>query len=227
MIKLIYCINRKPDLTDEQFFDYWKNVHGPIGARIPGLRRLVQSRRVNVAGDKPADFDGVAELWFDDEPALLAARESSEWKASSADEANFIDHKRVAYLVTEEHVIRERQFKATIPLLHVANAAAARQFYCDGLGFRLAFAHGPDETLADPCYMGLERDGAWLIASSFPGDGVAGGVCNVMVSNVDALHAEFLAKGVKIDLAPVNQTWGTREMYVRDADRNTVRFIQE
>jgi len=36
---------------------------------------------------------------------LLAARQSVEWKASSDDELNFIDHGKVAYFVTEEHVI--------------------------------------------------------------------------------------------------------------------------
>ena len=106
MIKLVYCIRKKPGLTDRQFFDYWKNVHGPIGARIPGLRRLVQSHRLTLAGDtRAADFDGMAELWFDDLEALLAARQSEEWKASTADEANFIDHGKVAYFLAEEHVI--------------------------------------------------------------------------------------------------------------------------
>jgi hypothetical protein len=47
----------------------------------------------------------MAELWFDDFEALLAARQSAEWKASTADEANFIDHNRVAYFLSEEHVI--------------------------------------------------------------------------------------------------------------------------
>jgi EthD domain len=47
----------------------------------------------------------MVELWFDDGEALLAARQSSEWKASSEDEANFIDHKKVAYFVSEEHMI--------------------------------------------------------------------------------------------------------------------------
>ena len=106
MIKVVYCITKKPGLLDEEFFHYWKNVHGPIGARIPHLRRLVQSHRLNVPGDqRQPDYDGVAELWFDDLEALLAARESAEWKASSADEANFIDHKKVAYFVSEEKVI--------------------------------------------------------------------------------------------------------------------------
>jgi len=70
-----------------------------------GTRRLVQNHRVAVEGDKGPDFDGVAELWFDDEQALMAARQSAEWKASTEDEANFIDHKRVAYVLTQEHVI--------------------------------------------------------------------------------------------------------------------------
>jgi uncharacterized protein (TIGR02118 family) len=106
MIKLVYCITKKPGLTDEQFFHYWKDIHGPIGARIAHVRRLVQSQRITIPGDaRPTDYDGVVELWFDDEAALLAARKSAEWKASSEDEANFIDHTRVAYLVTREHVI--------------------------------------------------------------------------------------------------------------------------
>jgi uncharacterized protein (TIGR02118 family) len=107
MLKLVYCISRKPGLSDEEFFHYWQHVHGPIGARIPHLRKLVQSHRVNVSGDRPPDFDGMAELWFDDVESLLAARQSPEWQQSTADEANFIDHARVAYFLSEEHTIVE------------------------------------------------------------------------------------------------------------------------
>jgi catechol 2,3-dioxygenase-like lactoylglutathione lyase family enzyme len=114
--------------------------------------------------------------------------------------------------------------KSAIPLLHVSNSAAAEQFFCDRLGFRLEFAHRGSSP--DPCYMGLSRDGVWLHLSSFSGDGVAGGVVNLMVDDVDALHAELKAKGVGIDTGPVDQTWGTREMYVKDTDGNCVRFIQ-
>lgn len=109
MVKLIYGITKKAGLSDEEFFRYWKQVHGPIGARIPGLRRLVQSHRITVPGDphRP-DFDGMAELWFDDAAALLAARQSPEWKASSEDEVNFIDHSKVAYFVSEEFIILDK-----------------------------------------------------------------------------------------------------------------------
>ena len=108
MIKLVYCIAKKPGLSDEEFFSYWREVHAPIGARIPGIRRFVQSRRISVPGDahRP-DYDGLAELWFDDAESLLRARQSPEWKASTEDEANFIDHSAVAYFVSEEDIVIE------------------------------------------------------------------------------------------------------------------------
>jgi len=109
MIKLVYCITKRPDLSDQAFFDYWKNIHGPIGARIPGLRRLVQSHTLSESGElRGPGFHGMAELWFDDLDALRAARQSPEWRASTADEAHFIDSTRVAIFVTEEHTIVER-----------------------------------------------------------------------------------------------------------------------
>ena len=109
LVKLVYCITKKSGLSDEEFFGYWENVHGPIGARIPRLRKLVQSHRLTVLGDQHRpDFDGMAELWFDDMEALLTARQSPEWKASTADEANFIDHDKVAYFVSEERVIWDK-----------------------------------------------------------------------------------------------------------------------
>jgi uncharacterized protein (TIGR02118 family) len=109
VVKLVYCISKKKSLTDAEFFQYWRNVHAPIGARIPGLRKLVQSHRITVSDDDyQADHDGVAELWFDDVESLLAARKTAEWSASTADEANFVDHTDVAYLVTEEHVIFDK-----------------------------------------------------------------------------------------------------------------------
>jgi|SRR5277367_3747170 len=109
MIKVVYCIIKKAGLTDEEFFRYWESVHGPIGARIPRLRKLVQSHRLTLPGDeRRPGYDGIAELWFDDMEALLAARQSPEWKASTDDEVNFVDHDRVAYFVSEERVILDK-----------------------------------------------------------------------------------------------------------------------
>jgi catechol 2,3-dioxygenase-like lactoylglutathione lyase family enzyme len=118
-------------------------------------------------------------------------------------------------------------FKSAIPVLRVSGAAAAESFYCALLGFERRFAYRSDDARADPCYMGLTRDGVWLHVSSFPGDGVPGGVVFLPVEDLDALHAEFVGKGVPIDTGPLYQTWGNREMYVKDPDGNSIRFIQE
>ena len=116
--------------------------------------------------------------------------------------------------------------KRAIPMLHVSQSVKAAQFYCDGLGFHERFVYRPDHPKQDPCYMGLERDGVRLHVSSFLGDGVPGGVATFIVDDLDALHAELVAKGVSLDFEPTLQSWGNREMYVTDMDRNSVRFIE-
>jgi catechol 2,3-dioxygenase-like lactoylglutathione lyase family enzyme len=118
-------------------------------------------------------------------------------------------------------------FKSAIPVLHVSSAAQAEEFYCEKLGFRQQFAYRVDEIRPDPCYMGLRRDGVELHVSSFSGDGAPGGVVFLLVDDVDLLHAELVAKSVPIALEPTDQSWGNREMYVKDSDGNSIRFVRE
>src|SRR5438270_12519647 len=101
MIKLVYCITRRRGMTLEEFSRYWREVHGPIGRRIPGLRRLVQSHPTRQPADlSPPPFDGMAELWFDDLAALEAARRSPEWRAASAAEARLMHGARAGPALT-------------------------------------------------------------------------------------------------------------------------------
>jgi uncharacterized glyoxalase superfamily protein PhnB len=97
-------------------------------------------------------------------------------------------------------------FKFAIPVLHVSSAATAEDFYCNQLGFSQTFAYRFDDSKPDPCYMGLTRDEVRLHVSSFAGD-------------------ELKARGVMIDLEPMDQSWGNREMYVHDPDGNSIRFV--
>jgi uncharacterized glyoxalase superfamily protein PhnB len=75
--------------------------------------------------------------------------------------------------------------------------------------------------------MGLRRDDACLHVSSFSGDGIPGSVVYLVVDDVDKLHDEFLQKSVNIDLKPTDQTWGNREMYLKDPDGNSIRFVRQ
>ncbi len=113
-----------------------------------------------------------------------------------------------------------------IPLMHVSSSKAAEDFYCAKLGFTKEWDYRPAAPALDPAYLGLQRDGVSLHLSSFSGDGVAGGVAAFYVRDVDALFTEFTSRGVTIQLEPYDQSWGNREMYVRDADGNSLRFIQ-
>jgi hypothetical protein len=80
-----------------------------------------------------------------------------------------------------------------------------KSFYCERLGFEQSFAYRPFGG-ADPCYMGLTRDGVEVHVSSFSGDGVAGGVVFLGVEDVDPLHEELKGKGVVIDMKPTDQS---------------------
>jgi len=117
-------------------------------------------------------------------------------------------------------------FRLSIPVIHVASITVAEAFYCEKLGFRKEFKNQAQPEQSDPCYMGLVRDAAYLHVSSFSGDSVAGAAINLIVDDVDRLHRELQQQGVEIAMEPTDQTWGNREMYVRDPDGNCLRFLQ-
>lgn len=113
-----------------------------------------------------------------------------------------------------------------IPLMHVTSSVAAEDFYCGRLGFTKDWEYRSAAPDPDPGYLGLSRDGVMLHVSSFSGDGVSGAVATFHVRDVDALFTEFSTKDFPIELPPHDQTWGNREMYLRDPDGNSLRFIQ-
>ena len=115
--------------------------------------------------------------------------------------------------------------KLAIPLLHVSDSTSAENFYCNQLGFSVTFTYRPFDGM-DPCYLGIIRDNIQIHLSSFPEDGLPGNAVGLIVDDVDSLYKEFQSKDVKIDLPPTDQSWGNREMYVKDADKNSIRFIQ-
>jgi uncharacterized glyoxalase superfamily protein PhnB len=117
-------------------------------------------------------------------------------------------------------------FQTAIPVVQVSGSLAAQEFYCKGLGFTLVSCWRPDQTIDDPCYMTLARDGAQLHVHSFQSATVGAGAVYMVVDDVDTLYAELLSRGVSVSGPPIDQTWGTREIAVRDADRNVVTFGQ-
>jgi uncharacterized protein (TIGR02118 family) len=90
MVKIIFVGARMPGLTLAQFFDHWRNVHGPIVAELPGLRRYVQNHVLPESyALRGTTHDGWAELWFDDLAALRRAQASPAWAAAGEDGLSF------------------------------------------------------------------------------------------------------------------------------------------
>jgi uncharacterized protein (TIGR02118 family) len=120
MIKIVFCLRRRPDLTRDEFQTYWRDTHAPLvqsHADALGIRRYVQVHSIDdaistaVAGPRqsPEPFDGVAELWFDSLDALMTAGSSEAGRVAAAalleDERHFIDLARSPLLLANEHVV--------------------------------------------------------------------------------------------------------------------------
>lgn len=109
MIKITYCLTRKPDLSRAEFQDYWFNRHAPLVAshrETLRIQRYVQLHtgeyamtdaiRASRAGSldaAPAIYDGVAQLWWANiEDLTLDTPETrAAGQALLEDEAKFID----------------------------------------------------------------------------------------------------------------------------------------
>ena len=118
--------------------------------------------------------------------------------------------------------------RSAIPVIHVADVAAAEEFYCRRLGFKLVSTWRADASLANPAYLTIERDRVQLHLTSFKDGTVGIWTSNVyiFIDDVDDLFAEISRRGVVTASSPVDQSWGTREFAVRDADRNVISFGQ-
>ncbi|MCA9152873.1 MAG: EthD domain-containing protein [Planctomycetales bacterium] len=118
MIKFVMCLTRHPDLSRDEFRDYWMHKHGPFfmkNAAVIGAKKYIQSHTI----DSPVnnglresrgmlpEFDGVAEVWFDSEEALINGMSSPEGQKLAAalleDESKFVDHSKSSAFIVEEH----------------------------------------------------------------------------------------------------------------------------
>jgi uncharacterized protein (TIGR02118 family) len=106
-VKSVELVTRKAGMPVDEFQRYWREVHGPIAATIPVLRRYVQShtRRPAYEGGRAPAYDGVAITWFDDTQAMRVSAATPEYARTRADEPNFLDTGRLPVIITREHVV--------------------------------------------------------------------------------------------------------------------------
>jgi uncharacterized protein (TIGR02118 family) len=107
LIKMVFQLKRRPGMSLADFRKYWLEVHGPIVAKLPGLRRYVQCHTVDAAYQyAEPKWDGVAQLWVDDASAMRKMVESKEFTEGSwPDAAKFIDMNTISSFIAQEHQV--------------------------------------------------------------------------------------------------------------------------
>ena len=105
MLKMVFLVPKRPDMDATEFRRYWRETHGPIAAKIPGLRKYIQNHSIGNSDGAPPAYDGFAELWFDSAEAFEQGLASPEGQAAIADSAKFIDVDRMQNFGVDEITI--------------------------------------------------------------------------------------------------------------------------
>lgn len=101
MRKTMSFLKRRADMDQQAFFDWWLNEHRPLGEKIPGLRHYTISL---VTDGTDGDFDGAAELWFDNTAAAQAGYASPEGQAARASGQAHTSRRESVELVEHKYI---------------------------------------------------------------------------------------------------------------------------
>jgi hypothetical protein len=121
MIKLVYIVRKRADISEKDFHEYWLKTHGPLVrgfAKSMRAKKYVQSHTIaedagkQIRSTRPKMYetaDGITEVWWDtieDFSGGGAVQERAEAaRALLEDESKFIDFERSSIFLTEEHEI--------------------------------------------------------------------------------------------------------------------------
>lgn len=108
LIKRASLLQRREEISHEEFVKHWVEIHAPMARACPGIGRYVltvvksASTRKDVAPYE-IQVDGIAELWFKTQADFDAYSVSPATKRLRDDGATFIG--REIDFVTEERII--------------------------------------------------------------------------------------------------------------------------
>jgi uncharacterized protein (TIGR02118 family) len=112
MLKVDILVVRKDGTTHDEFLAYWRDRHATFFASQPivqkTVRRYLQSRTIAdpPAGAPVAEFDGVAQLWFDDVAGCNDYLRSENYRdVIRLDELKFTNPDKTTMLFSKETTI--------------------------------------------------------------------------------------------------------------------------
>lgn len=184
MIRLVFALRRRADMSREAFQHYWLDEHAPLVASFASklnILRYVQTHTLtdpaNAAaqaarGQMEPEYDGVAELWWASEADLNQQLASDQAKGAQAalleDEAKFIDlaqsplwfaHEYPQINPTPETIearVKSNIVRVFFPLRHQAtwDEAEARRYWLTHHG-PIVRSHG--QAAGTLCYRQVHR----------------------------------------------------------------------
>jgi uncharacterized protein (TIGR02118 family) len=109
MIVRMGLLTRKQGLSGEDFRSHWRNVHGPLAARLPGLKRyhqnhVVDSRQLAINHARGTwAIDGISELWFDSIDDMHRAISSEAYQDVAQDHERFVGD--TGLIIAEQNIV--------------------------------------------------------------------------------------------------------------------------
>lgn len=106
-VKSFEFVLHRSDLPIEAFQEYWAGVHGPLAAKIPMIRRYVQSHCLlsEYADGVQPPWDGAAITWFEDTDQMRLSARTEQLAVTRADEPNFLAPGHLPFVITTEEVL--------------------------------------------------------------------------------------------------------------------------
>ena len=95
MVKLVYVIRKRADVSEKDFHEYWLKTHGPLVrgfAKSMRAKKYVQSHTVfedagkQIRGTRPKmneTYDGITEVWWDNLDDFNAGGDPAERQGSA------------------------------------------------------------------------------------------------------------------------------------------------
>ena len=99
MHKIFGILKRPENMPFDEFKSWWLNEHAPKVKKWKGLLKY----NINFCTSCSQDFDGVAEVWFEDKQAMDAVF-SSEYGQIARQSATS-GSSQIVVLLTEEHAV--------------------------------------------------------------------------------------------------------------------------
>lgn len=139
MISRCGLLQKRDDITVEEFQEHWLNVHGPLAAQMKNLRRyeqhaVVDNQHRHPLGAGPIVIDGYSELYFDSYGDMVEGVSSSNQDELQGDLAKFakpsspilVFAKKVCKEVPE--YLRDKELVCRVSFLGRKEGVTAEQF---------------------------------------------------------------------------------------------------